>query len=92
MFGKGISREGDILVWRPRTTSSRRAAPGSPYNGSKIGQGRENAKQYLADNPDILAEVEEKVRTKYGLAPAHEGLPQREEEPKLLFDEAGGKK
>ena len=92
MFGKGISREGDILDLAANDNIIEKSGAWFAYNGSKIGQGRENAKQYLADNPDILAEVEEKVRTKYGLAPAHEGLPQREEEPKLLFDEAGGKK
>ena len=92
MFGKGISREGDILDLAAKDNIIEKSGAWFAYNGSKIGQGRENAKQYLADNPDILAEVEEKVRTKYGLAPAHEGLPQREEEPKLLFDEAGGKK
>ena len=91
MFGKGISREGDILDLAAKDNIIEKSGAWFAYNGSKIGQGRENAKQYLADNPDILAEVEEKVRTKYGLAPAHEGLPQREEEPKLLFDEAGGK-
>lgn len=87
MFGKGISREGDILDLAAKDNIIEKSGAWFAYNGSKIGQGRENAKQYLADNPDILAEVEEKVRTKYGLAPAHEGLPQREEEPKLLFDE-----
>ena len=92
MFGKGISREGDILDLAAKDNIIEKSGAWFAYNGSKIGQGRENAKQYLADNPDILAEVEEKVRTKYGLAPSHEGLPQREEEPKLLFDEAGGKK
>lgn len=92
MFGKGVSREGDILDLAAKDNIIEKSGAWFAYNGSKIGQGRENAKQYLADNPDILAEVEEKVRTKYGLAPAHEGLPQREEEPKLLFDEAGGKK
>ena len=92
MFGKGISREGDILDLAAKDNIIEKSGAWFAYNGSKIGQGRENAKQYLADNPDILAEVEEKVRTKYGLAPAHGGLPQREEEPKLLFDEAGGKK
>lgn len=92
MFGKGISREGDILDLAAKDNIIEKSGAWFAYNGSKIGQGRENAKQYLADNPDILAEVEEKVRTKYGLAPAHEGLPQREEEPKLLFDEADGKK
>ena len=41
------------------------------YNGAKIGQGRENAKLYLAANPVICGEIEEKVREKYGLPGEH---------------------
>jgi len=92
MFGKGISREGDILDLAAKDNIIEKSGAWFAYGGSKIGQGRENAKQYLADNPDILAEVEEKVRTKYGLAPAHDSLPSKDEEPKLLFDESEGEK
>ncbi len=92
MFGKGISREGDILDLAAKDNIIEKSGAWFAYAGSKIGQGRENAKQYLADNPDILAEVEEKVRTKYGLAPAHDSLPRKDEEPKLLFDASEGEK
>ena len=90
MFGKGISREGDILDLAAKENIVEKSGAWFAYNGAKIGQGRENAKQYLADNPDILAEVEEKVRTKYGLAPAHENMPQAaaDSDPVLLFDQA----
>lgn len=73
MFGKGISKEGDILDLAAKENIVEKSGAWFAYNGSKIGQGRENAKQYLADNPDICAEIEEKVRAKYELAPAHEG-------------------
>lgn len=90
MFGKGISREGDILDLAAKENIVEKSGAWFAYNGAKIGQGRENAKQYLSDNPDILAEVEEKVRTKYGLAPAHENMPQAaaDSDPVLLFDQA----
>ena len=60
MFGKGISKEGDVLD----------LAAGLGIivkRDAKIGQGRENAKQYLRDNPEILEEVETQVREHYGL-------------------------
>ena len=67
MFGKGISREGDILDLAANLGVINKSGAWYAYNGSKIGQGRENSKQYLKDNPEIMAEVEEKVRESYGL-------------------------
>jgi len=68
MFGKGISREGDILDLAAGCDVINKSGAWYAYNGNKIGQGRENAKQYLADNPEIMKEVETKVREHY--APA----------------------
>lgn len=65
MFGKGISREGDVLDLAADSGIIVKSGAWFAYNDSKIGQGRENAKQYLIDNPQIFAEIEEKVRTKY---------------------------
>jgi len=67
MFGKGISREGDVLDLASDAGIIIKSGAWYAYNDNKIGQGRENAKQYLAENPQIFAEVEEKVRTKYFL-------------------------
>ena len=67
MFGKGISREGDILDLAADAGIIIKSGAWFAYNDAKIGQGRENAKQYLLDNPVICAEVEEKVREKYML-------------------------
>ena len=67
MFGKGISREGDILDLAAEAGIIIKSGAWFAYNDAKIGQGRENAKQYLLDNPVICAEVEEKVREKYML-------------------------
>lgn len=70
MFGKGISVEGDILDLAAESDIINKSGAWYSYNDNKIGQGRENAKQYLMDNPEILAEVEELVREKYCLKPS----------------------
>ncbi len=67
MFGQGISREGDILDLAVNVNIVDKSGAWFAYNGSKIGQGRENAKQYLKDNPAVMAEIEKKVRGHYGL-------------------------
>ena len=68
MFGKGISREGDILDLAAKENIVEKSGAWYAYEGSKIGQGRENAKNFLAANPEICLEIENKVRTKYGLS------------------------
>ena len=67
MFGKGISREGDILDLAANVDIIVKSGAWYSYNGAKIGQGRENAKTYLRDNPEIMEEVTAKVRAHYGL-------------------------
>ena len=69
MFGKGISKEGDILDLAANVDIIAKSGAWYSYNGSKIGQGRENAKTYLAEHPDIMDEIEAKVRVHYGLIP-----------------------
>jgi recombination protein RecA len=67
MFGQGISREGDILDLAAKEDIIEKSGAWYSYQGNKIGQGRENAKLYLKQNPVICAEVEKKVREHYGL-------------------------
>jgi recombination protein RecA len=67
MFGKGISKEGDVLDLAADCSIVNKSGAWFAYNDAKIGQGRENAKQYLMDNPEIFAEIETKVRSKYTL-------------------------
>jgi protein RecA len=77
MFGKGISKEGDVLDLASDIGIINKSGAWYSYNDVKIGQGRENAKQYLVDNPEIYEELYEKIREKYGLKPAkkyYEGL------------------
>lgn len=67
MFGKGISKAGDILDLAVTNDIIDKSGAWFAYNGDKIGQGRENAKNFLQENPDIMYEVEQKVRMAYGL-------------------------
>ena len=73
MFGEGISREGDILDLAAEQSVINKSGAWYAYKGEKIGQGRENAKIFLRQNPDILEEVEHQVRVKYGLIPSEDG-------------------
>lgn len=66
MFGQGISREGDILDLAVKNEIVNKSGAWFAYNGIKIGQGRENAKIYLKNNPETMAEIEKLVREKYG--------------------------
>ena len=75
MFGQGISKEGDILDLAAEAGIINKSGAWYAYNGEKIGQGRENAKTYLKENPLICEEVEAKVRAKYS-------QEESEEEPK----------
>ena len=67
MFGKGISTEGDLIDLASNVGIIQKSGAWFSYNGEKIGQGRENAKQYLINNPDIRNEVDKKVRAHYGI-------------------------
>ena len=67
MFGQGISKEGDILDLASECGVINKSGAWFAYDGNKIGQGRENAKQFLKDNPAVCAEVEAKVREHFGL-------------------------
>ncbi len=65
MFGQGISKEGDILDLAADAGIVSKSGAWYAYNGDKIGQGRENAKNYLRENPLICEEIDAKVRAKY---------------------------
>lgn len=67
MFGKGISAVGDILDLAANVGIIQKSGAWFAYNENKIGQGRENAKQFLTEHPDILSEVDAKVRAHYGI-------------------------
>jgi len=69
IYGKGISREGDILDLAVQYGIIEKRGSFYSYQGQNIAQGRENAKQYLRDHPEVTAEVEQKVREKAMEAP-----------------------
>lgn len=69
MFGKGISREGDVLDLASNVGIIVKSGAWYAYEGNKIGQGRENAKLFLAQHPELMDEVSHKVRVYYGIDP-----------------------
>lgn len=66
MYGEGISKTGEILDLGVAANIVEKSGAWFAYNGEKIGQGRNNAKQYLKDNPNIAADIEAKIRTSSG--------------------------
>lgn len=95
MFGQGISREGDVLDLGVKVGAVAKSGSWYSYEGEKIGQGRENAKIFLKEHPDIMKDVENKVRTYYGLptdvladAPEEDGPAKSAPGPKAAGGEA----
>ena len=80
MFGQGISKEGDILDLAANIGVINKSGAWYAYNGEKIGQGRENAKTFLREHPEIRDEVEGKVREYYNLDGGKETAGQEEPE------------
>jgi recombination protein RecA len=67
MYGEGISRQGNVLDVGVREEIIQKSGSWFSYNDTRIGQGRENAKQFLKENADMLLEIENKIREKYNL-------------------------
>ncbi|MGB0454205.1 MAG: recombinase RecA [Bacteriovoracaceae bacterium] len=67
MYGQGISKEGDILDIAVEHEIVKKSGAWFAYNDGKIGQGRENVKTFLRDNPEVLSEIKHKVMLKHGL-------------------------
>ena len=67
MYGKGISQEGCVLDMAAEIDIVNKSGSWYSYSDQRIGQGRENAKRYFAENPEVMKEVEGKVRAHYGL-------------------------
>nr|WP_320412773.1 hypothetical protein [Candidatus Microthrix sp.] len=67
MYGKGISREGSLLDLAVDLNIVKKSGAWYTYEGEQLGQGRENAKQFLSDNPEIMVEVSELVRNQMGI-------------------------
>jgi recombination protein RecA len=82
MYGQGISREGDLVDLASQDGIVEKSGAWYAYEGERIGQGRENAKDYLRDHPEVMRAVELKVLEKYGLTrpPAVAAVPDEPEE------------
>lgn len=68
MYGVGISREGSVLDTAVKAEIVKKAGSWFSYNEQRLGQGRENVKNYLIDNPALLEELDIKVRKFYNIA------------------------
>ncbi len=82
MFGTGISREGDILDLASNVGIVVKSGAWYSYGETRIGQGRENAKAYLHENPDVMEEIEHKVRVHFGLDEANPEAEESSEDTK----------
>lgn len=85
VYGQGISKEGNILDMAVNLDIVEKAGSWFSYNGERIGQGRENVKKYLKENPEMLEDIEEKVRENFAKAfeqSLGEDLPSKEDEEK----------
>jgi recombination protein RecA len=67
MFGLGISREGEIIDMGVNANILEKSGAWYAYKGEKIGQGRDNAREFLKENPDLSREIENKVRASLGI-------------------------
>ena len=76
IFGEGISMVGDVLDLAAEVNIVNKSGAWYAYNGNKIGQGRENAKQYLKDHQEVYDEIAAKVREHYGLQGAEKAAEQ----------------
>lgn len=80
MFGKGISKEGDVLDLAVGLGLVNKSGSWFAYNGDKIGQGRENAKTYLAEHPDVMEELDAKIRAHYNFEKSEDEDDAKKEE------------
>lgn len=90
VYGQGISKEGDILDLASEVDIVNKSGAWYAYEETRIGQGRENAKTFLKEHPDMCREIENKVREHYGLPTLTDGVMEtaveEEAEPRLDLD------
>jgi recombination protein RecA len=67
MYGEGISKEGDLLDLAVDRRIVEKSGTWFSFGGERLGQGRENAKQFLRDNPDVFSQIDDRVRRELGL-------------------------
>lgn len=84
MYGLGISKEGNIIDTGVSADIVNKSGSWYSYGEHRLGQGRENAKDFLKENPDIAREIENKIREEFGLT--HQGLESGDKEKKTKED------
>jgi recombination protein RecA len=92
MYGEGISRTGDLLDIGAGIDIVEKSGSWYSYNGERIGQGRENVKKFLTDNPDIYDSMYHKVRQAMGLEKTDDAQPTQQPEPDAKPDKKPAKK
>ncbi len=81
MYGKGISREGSLLDMAVDMGIVKKSGAWFTYDGEQLGQGRENAKNFLSDNAEIMVEISERVRVQAGIGGDQGDFTPADEEP-----------
>ncbi|HZY29249.1 MAG TPA: hypothetical protein VFE49_13430 [Jiangellaceae bacterium] len=69
LYGEGISREGGLIDMGVEHSFVRKSGAWYTYEGDQLGQGKENARKFLRDNPDLADEIEKKIKEKLGVGP-----------------------
>ena len=75
LYGKGISKEGDLLDLAVAKNIVEKSGAWYSYNNERIGQGRENARRFLIENPQVAAKLEERLRKEIGLSAPGQPVP-----------------
>lgn len=90
MYGGGISREGEIIDLGVKADIVDKAGAWYSYEGTRIGQGRDNSREYLRENPALAREIENKVRVHHGIAPLEAIIeaPKVDEAPEAIKADA----
>ena len=92
MYGEGISKEGETVDLGVELDIVQKSGSWYAYGDERLGQGRENAKQYLKENTAVLEDIANKIRASYGIAAssytiAHDDEEEMDEELMLLLEE-----
>ncbi len=87
LYGDGISREGEIIEMGVANKFVDKSGAWYAYNGQKIGQGKDNAREWLRENPAIAQEIEKKIRTAAGVGGMNEFVPSSEEQAEASLSE-----
>jgi len=88
MYGKGISREGSLIDMAVDLGIVKKSGAWFTYEGEQLGQGRENAKTFLAENPEVMVEISDRVLVAAGLKPGDDPEPTAPAAATAAFTEA----